>query len=120
MTTFDRPSRALRWAVDMFGNIALDATERVLRFGEEGIEALHALKVPRHTVEAIVERVYTRDRGDVARELGQCQMTLEVLAKAINIDLQDEADKEFFRVQSVPKSEWERRHAAKKALGIAR
>jgi NTP pyrophosphatase (non-canonical NTP hydrolase) len=119
MTTFDRPSGALDWAVKMFGPVALDAKERAMRFVEEATELAHALHIPRATVEALVERVYGRERGDVAREVGQSQMTLELLAKAINIDLDAEADKEFFRIQSIPKEEWTRRHQAKVALGIA-
>lgn len=119
MTTFDRPSRALQWAVDMFGRIALDAKERALRFLEEGIELGHALFIPQETVEAIIKRVYGRERGDVRREIGQALMTLECLAKAIKVDADDEATKEFYRIQAIPKAEWERRHAAKKAIGIA-
>jgi uncharacterized protein with PIN domain len=118
-TSFDRPSRALQWAVDTFGRIALDAQERAMRFLEEAVELGHSLGVSHVTVQAIVHRVYGRERGDVNREVGQAQMTLECLAKAINVDADNEATKEFHRIQAIPKSEWERRHAAKKAIDIA-
>lgn len=52
-------------------------------------------------------------------EAGQAQVTLELFAKSQLIDLEVEADREFFRVQKIPKEEWLRRHAAKVALGIA-
>lgn len=119
MTTIDRPSRALQWAVDMFGPIALDAEERAMRFLEEAIELGHSLGISHVTTQAIVRRVYDRDKGDVCREIGQAHITLEVLARAINVDADAEATKEFQRVQTIPKAEWERRHAAKRAIGIA-
>lgn len=119
MTTFDRPSRALMWAEQTFGPVALDPEERALRFVEEAIELANALNVSHVTLQAIVSRVWNKDRGDVARELGQTQLTLELLSKAIGISADDEALKEFYRIQSIPKEEWERRHAAKVKLGIA-
>jgi hypothetical protein len=119
MTTFDRPSRALMWAVDMFGPVALDPDERAMRFLEEAIELAHALGLSHVTIQAIVKRVYDRPPGDVPREFGQTQMTFECLAKALKIDADDEATQEFYRIQSIPKAEWERRHAAKQAIGMA-
>lgn len=119
MTTFDRPSRALQWAVDTFGQIALDPQERAMRFLEEAIELSQSLGVHQMQAQAIVHRVYERAPGDVSKEVGQAQMTLDLLSKAINIDADDEATKEFYRIQAIPKSEWDRRHAAKVALGIA-
>lgn len=119
-TSIDRPTRALIWAVEMFGDIAMDRHERTLRFAEEAIELANAMGLTVHELQAITARVYGRPPGDIPRELGQCQMTLEVLAKALAIDLDQEATKEFYRVRSVPKDEWGRRHAAKVAIGIAK
>lgn len=119
-TQIDRPSRALIWAVEMFGDIALDRRERVLRFVEEAIELAEAMSLTSAELQRIMVRVFNRPSGNVARELGQCQVTLECLAKAIGIDLDAEATKEFQRVHGIPKDEWERRHAAKVAIGIAK
>lgn len=119
MTTIDRPSRALQWAVDIFGPIALNPDERAMRFLEEAIELGHSLGISQVIINTIVRRVYGREKGDINREIGQAHMTLEVLAKAINVDADDEATREFQRVQAIPKEEWERRHAAKKSIGIA-
>lgn len=119
-TQIDRPGRALIWAVEMFGDIALDRRERVMRFVEEAIELAEAMSLTSSELQAIMVRVYNRPSGNVARELGQCQVTLECLARAIGVDLEDEATKEFHRIQSIPKAEWERRHAAKVAIGIAK
>lgn len=117
--SFDRPARALMWAKETFGDVALDARERALRFLEEAIELGHAMGIDVDTVLAIVDRVYDREGGNIPREIGQAQMTLECLAKAIGVDADVEATNEFYRIQAIPKEEWERRHAAKVALGIA-
>lgn len=119
MTTIDRPSCALMWAEQTFGPIALNHEERALRFVEEAIELANALNVSHVALQAIVARVWNKSPGNVERELGQAQLTLELLSKAIGISADDEAMKEFYRIQSVPKEEWARRHAAKVAIGIA-
>ena len=70
MTTIDRPSRALTWAEQTFGPIALDPHERVMRFLEEAIELGHAIGVSGSDLQNLVGRIWSRKRGDVARELG--------------------------------------------------
>lgn len=119
MTIFDRPGRALTWAVEMFGPDALDAKERAMRFLEEAIELAHALGVKPTVATGLVERVYSREQGDVVKEMGQARLTLDLLAKAILVDADDAADQEFFRIQKIPREEWLRRHAAKQAKGLA-
>jgi hypothetical protein len=118
-TQIDRPSRFLTWAHKTFGDTALDPRERALRFIEEAIELAHASDIDHVTLQAIVKRVWSRPPGDVPREIGQALATLELLAKATGIDADAEATKEFHRVQSIPQAEWDRRHSAKAALGIA-
>jgi hypothetical protein len=114
-----RQQAILSWAEDTFGPVAIDDRERTLRFLEEAIELVHALHTPSDLIHAIVERVYSRDHGNVPREIGQVQMTLEALAQIGGWDASGECDIEFQRVQLIPKSEWTKRHAAKVALGIA-
>lgn len=116
----DRPARFLAWAHDTFGEIALDPRERTLRFLEEAVELAQAMGVAMDTTDAIVARVYRKPPGEPRREFGQALATFELLAKAAEVDADAEATKEFHRVQSIPKAEWERRHAAKVAIGIAR
>lgn len=118
-TSFDRPSRALQWAIDTFGPVASDPQERALRFLEEAIELAHSLDVSYVALTAISRRVYDKPQGETPREVGQAQMTLETLARAIQVDADAEATKEFYRIQAIPKAEWERRHEAKRAIGIA-
>jgi hypothetical protein len=120
LETFDRPSRFLQWAHETFGDIALDPQERAMRFLEEAVELAHAVGLDATTVGMITARVYSRPAGGVPREIGQALATLELLAKVVDVDADQEAYAEFARVQSIPQEEWDRRHAAKVAIGIAR
>lgn len=115
----DRPRRFLNWAVDTFGEIACDDMERTRRFIEEALELSHAMGLPLREVDKISARVYSRPRGVIPQEIGQAQVTLETLAENMNLSADREAYLEFDRVRSIPKAEWDRRHAAKVAIGIA-
>ncbi len=42
-----------------------------------------------------------------------------MLVEFLGLDWESLAQGEFERVKAIPREEWERRHAAKKALGIA-
>lgn len=115
----DRPAEFLAWARETFGPVALVRGERLLRFVEEAIELAHADRMERETIEKLCERVYSRPRGFIAKEIGQTQACLEMFAENIGLSSEAEAQREWERVRSIPQSEWERRHAAKQAIGIA-
>jgi hypothetical protein len=114
-----RPSAFLAWAVDMFGPIAKLRSERLLRFIEEAIELAHAEGMEREVFNRVADRVYSRPAGDTPKEIGQAQACLETFAEQIGLSSSDEAQREWERVQKIQRTEWERRHAAKAALGIA-
>lgn len=114
-----RQEAALAWAVDTFGDIAKDPHERACRFVEEAIELAQAAGIDRDTLGKIIERVYSRNPGDLRKEVGQAALTIELFAEVLHIDAGRAAQAEYSRVQEIPKSEWDRRHAAKVALGIA-
>jgi NTP pyrophosphatase (non-canonical NTP hydrolase) len=116
----DRPSHFLQWAHETFGDIALDRHERALRFVEEAIELAHAIGLQPAVIGTTVDRVYSRPPGAIPKEIGQCLATLELLARVVNVDADSEATAELARVKSIPKGQWEKRHAAKVALGIAK
>jgi hypothetical protein len=117
----ERPKAALKWAEEMFGEkTARDPLERARRLLEEAIELAQAAGLDLDAVSALAARVYLRPPGDIEREVGQVAMTLEVLAANIGLDADAEASREFARVRHIPKQEWEARHAAKAAQGIAR
>lgn len=115
-----RRTVALKWAVSIFGEGAEDGEERAMRFIEEATELVNAVGLSASVVHAIVERIYTRQKGDRGREMGQAMLTLELLAEVYGIDPSQCADVEFARIQAIPKEEWERRHAAKVSIGIAK
>lgn len=119
-TQIDRPSRFLDWAHKTFGDVALDPQERAMRFLEEAIEVAHTAGIGAETMQAIVERVVARPYGNIGREIGQALCTLELFAKVAGVDAEREAAAEFVRVQNIPQSEWDRRHAAKVKIGIAK
>lgn len=114
-----RPKAFLEWASKTFGPIARNPDERAARFIEEAIELIHAEQIPRETLDRIADRVYSRSRGDVYKEIGQAMATLECLAENLGLSADAEAEREFSRVQSIPQDEWIRRHDAKVALQIA-
>ncbi len=114
-----RPKDFLAWATDTFGEIATDDMERTRRFIEEALELAHAMGLPLATVEKISARVYSQPAGVIPQEIGQAQVTLETLAENLNLSADREAYLEFDRVRKIPKSEWDKRHAAKVAVGIA-
>lgn len=113
-----RPKRFLKWAVDMFGPVALERGERLSRFVEEAVELAHAEGMPRERLERFLDRVYARPPGETFKEIGQAQATLECFAESIGLSSDGEAQREWDRVQAIPKEEWQRRHAAKAAVGI--
>lgn len=90
-----------------------------MRFIEEAVELVHATRLDRAVVEAIIARVYGRPAGDVEKEVGQAMLTLELLGEAVGFPSDDAATREFARIRAIPKEEWERRHNAKVAIGIA-
>src|SRR4051794_26238347 len=104
----ERPRYALEWAVKTFTpEVALNPQERIMRFIEEAIELAHAMNLDAAIVVMIVARVYSRDKEEVAKEIGQTLMTLECLAKLLEINADEEASKEFNRVQKIPQEEWD-------------
>lgn len=114
----ERAARHIEWAIEMFGDIALNPRERALRFAEEALELAQTIGVDPAQLHAIIDRVYARPPGDTLREVGQCVVTLESFAHVARIDADAEAEREYARVQSIPKDEWQRRHRAKQAQGI--
>ncbi len=114
-----RPKDFLAWAIETFGDIATDDMERTRRFVEEALELAHVMGLTRAGVDHIAKRVYSRPRGNIPQEIGQAQVTLECLAENMNLSADREAYLEFERVRTIPKSEWQKRHAAKVAIGIA-
>lgn len=114
-----RPAAFLVWALDTFGPVAADPSERARRFVEEALELAQAMGLGAEDIAALVSRVWSRPAGDAAKEIGQTQACLETLAESLGLSADALAEAEFDRVRSIPKSEWYRRHNAKVAAGLA-
>ncbi len=114
-----RPREFLKLCVDTFGAVALNRDERAARCLEEVLEMVHSAGLPIGTVSRLAERVYARPAGDLAREIGQATVTLEMFAENEGFSADSEASREFDRFRAIPKEEWQARHAAKVKLGIA-
>jgi hypothetical protein len=109
----------LEWAVDKFGPVALDRNERALRFVEEALELGQVEFVSEQQAIGLVKRVFSRSPGNVDKEIGQAALTLEALAENIGKNARHLLAVEYERIKSIPKEEWQRRHAAKVADGHA-
>lgn len=114
-----RASDILAWAVATFGPIAAERTERGARLVEEAIEAAQACGVSIQQVQRIAERAYSRPVGALNKEIGQVGMTLEALAEVSGLDVDQEIEREWQRVQAIPAEHWAKRHAEKVAQGTA-
>jgi uncharacterized protein with PIN domain len=113
-----RQTQVHDWAVQTFGIVAICRDERAARFLEEAIELAHAIGLSETMAEAILARVYSRNRGDVAQEIGQSMLTLECLAQNEELCADDLARQEFDRVRALPKDYFVKRQNAKAKLGI--
>ncbi len=113
-----RPAAVYDWAVNTFGIVATSQDERAARFLEEAIELVQAMGLSEIMAEAILARVYSRNPGDPAQEIGQAQLTLECLAETAGFCADAEAELEFERIRRLPKDYFVRRQNAKAKIGI--
>jgi hypothetical protein len=120
-----RGAEMTQWAVDTFGPVALNKSERLMRFVEEAIETAHAGLLPVIVLDRIIDRVYSYEnipmpgREAFAKELAQAMLTLECLAHVHGIDVNAEVDKEVARLKASDPEERRARHRKKVELGIA-
>ena len=114
-----RQKRIFDWSVETYGPSAATFDERALRFLEEALELAQACGIEEDMVGRLAARVYEQEPGPVFKELGQTALMLEALSECRNTDLDEAANAEFERIEGLPKSHFEARHAAKVARGIA-
>lgn len=126
-----RQSHILAWAVGTFtmpGCEPADIRERARRFLEEALELFQSAYfvttgTARHAdadddATAVMNRVFSRPAGGAAREVGQVAVTLACLAEALTVSVAAEEVREFERVLSIPKAEFQARHQAKMDAGL--
>lgn len=114
-----RSAEFLAWAKDTYGSVSRIRVERLLRFVEEAIQLAHADGIDRDMLITLLDRVYSRPKGEINQEIAQTQVCLEMYAENIGESSDQLAERERQRIQTIPKEEWQRRNAIKQAADIA-
>lgn len=114
MMTFKE--RVSQWARMCFGDEAVEnKRERCNRFIEEALELCQALDMPKEDALALVEYVYGRPKGEAHQEMGGVMLTLALLSKVSDVNMNLAGEDELRRVWS--KIEIIRRKQANKPNG---
>lgn len=114
-----RQSIVLKWALDNFGQIALNRDERAARLLEEAAEVAQAEGLRGDLICRILNRVYSRPAGQLSQEIGGLAITLDALAENAGLSVETEANRELARILALPPDWWKRKHAEKVAAGVA-
>ena len=110
---------ALDWALRCFGYDHMhDNMVRALRAGEESIEFMQAVGVPREKVELLVRSVYSRPKGEPHRELSQAIMTLYLFCAANGLDPTALFETELRRVLAKREAVFAERNREKTEMGL--
>lgn len=91
--------RVSAWTHMVLGDAALNIPERALRAAEEVLELAQACGVPSTQVHRLVDYVFSRPIGDPAKEIAGSMLTLYAVAEALNIDADEQFEKEMARVK---------------------
>jgi NTP pyrophosphatase (non-canonical NTP hydrolase) len=106
------------WVLQCFGReIADDLTERSFRFLEEALELFQSVGCTREQAMAIVAYVYEREAGATRQEVGGVMTTLAAFCATAGIELEDEAERELYRItQPETIAKIRRKQASKRAV----
>lgn len=109
----------MAWACRAFTvKIARNPIERCLRFFEEAAELVHALGLSRAQCDAILDRVFSRPKGNPEQEIGQVGLTLLALAECEGFSADEAEAAELKRILSLPDEHWRKRQNAKAEAGL--
>lgn len=107
------------WCVRTFGmQNATSQRVRALRFLEEAIELGQALGLSEVIADALMTRVYAKEKGDIKQEFGGVYVTLNVLAESMRLDLRQMGEAEFDRCKQVPEEKFRQRNKEKDDMGF--
>lgn len=107
-----------RWASTTFGPAsANDLPNRAARVAEEAIELAQCEGVPQAQVQKILERVYSRPKGERRQEAAGVFATLIIYAKAAKIDLWRVLNSEQQRVEKTDPEVFRAKQREKFAAG---
>lgn len=92
----DIQSRNLDFCLRCFGfSNTFNKRERAYRYAEEAMELLQAAGLTKSEVEYILSHVYSKEVGDLRKELANAQQTLLALSSAYGIHLEDEVERDL-------------------------
>lgn len=120
-----QPSRSMRqvtvvnWCRRCFGAEETNSIpQRGIRFLEEAAEAAQAATVDREMAHKVIDHVWDKPAGDLAQELGGCEIGILALANAAGLDADRCGVQEVSRVLSRSASHFRLRNAAKNHAGL--
>lgn len=114
-----RQTQAALWGRMTFGvEQATSIPQRALRMVEEAIEVAQTAGVPHDMLKNLVDHVYSREPGDLPKEIGQVGVTLLVLAEAMGISADAAEACEIEQVLSKPMAHYAERNKAKNDGGF--
>lgn len=113
METFQQ--RVGAWCAECFGaTTAEDVTERNWRFLEEALELVQSLGGNAADAHALVDYVFSREKGEPTQEIGGTLVTLAALVHANKLSMETSAFTELERIERPEIMERIRRkHASK-------
>lgn len=115
----ERQERVAKWCADAFGlDHAASEEQRGLRFLEEAIELYQAIGCSRMQAHKLIDFIFTREPGELGREIGGVGITLLALASALNMSADAEEQRELDRVLSKPLEWFAARNKVKNDAGF--
>lgn len=105
--------------LDRFGaEHANSVPQRAVRFLEEAVEAYQAAGADKEMAHKLIDFVFDRPKGDLAKEIGQCGLTLLGFAAAAKLDADKEEYREVSRVVIMDPREHVQRNIYKNLAGF--
>lgn len=114
-----RQATVIAWMRNAFGGDGTTVPQRGIRLLEETLETYQAAGCDQAMAHELVDYVFKRPVGDLAKELGGVGVCVLGLAAAAKVSADDEEAREVERVLSKGLDEWRQRNAAKNEAGFA-
>lgn len=91
-------NRVAAWVAECFpASARADVVERSHRFLEEALELIQASGCTKEDAQLMVDYVFDRPAGAQEQEVGGVMVTLAALCNALNLSMDDAADRELAR-----------------------
>lgn len=115
MNTKQKQEICRTWGILAFGPQTTNMTERSMRFLEEALELVQAIRMmDREQAHAMVDYVFDRPAGNIPQEIGGVGVTLFALCECLGMDFDEELHREMVRTLANT-DKCRAKHAAKPA-----